>query len=418
MKQTCMILSKTLSSLMLLSLIVGQFSCQSNNEAQKKAPLPDADPIVLKTQYVEKVKQDNTFAFDLLKTTLEYESEPNVFISPLSVSMALSMTLNGAKEETFNEMRDALRINGYSLEEINDYNKTMREALLKIDSSTQINIANSIWSKLGFSFEPLFLQSNKDYYAAEVSEKDFSDPNTLKIINQWCSDQTNGKIPEILDQIPSDAIMYLINAVYFKGIWTSQFEKSQTKDLPFYAENGKQESVPTMRQVNTFNYTTDDNGAYIELPYGNKAFSMVVMLPHEGKTTQDIVDNINWNKLDFIPSYVNLELPRFKAAYKYELQKQILPEMGMQQAFTPEADFSGISKGSGIRISRVIHKTYVDVNEEGTEAAAVTAVEVELTAVPNPSPIDFIVNKPFVFVIRENSTGVILFAGKIGSVKE
>lgn len=416
MKRRIMIFPNPVFLLTLL-VTVGQFSCQSENESKQSAPLPDAEPIVLKSHYVEKVKQDNTFAFDLLKTTLKQKNEPNVFVSPLSVSMALSMTLNGAKAETFNEMRNALRISGYSLEEINDYNQAMREALLNIDPSTQINIANSIWSKQGFPFESLFIQTNQHAYAAEVNEKDFNDPNTLKLINQWCSDQTNQKIPEILDNISPDAIMYLINAVYFKGIWTSQFEKSQTKDLPFYAENGEKETVPTMRQEQRFNYATDAHAAYIELPYGNKAFSMIVMLPHEGKSTQDILENSNWNNLSFRPEFINLELPRFKAACKYELHEAILPEMGMLNAFTPEADFSGISSASNIYISRVIHKTYIDVNEEGTEAAAVTAVEADLTASPNPRPTDFIVNKPFIFLIRENSTGVVLFAGKMGSVK-
>ena len=417
MKHTSLFFPKRIPSLFFIGLITILFSCQSDSEGGK-TPLADADPIVLKTQYVNKVQQDNYFAFNLLKTTLKTEKQLNVFVSPLSVSMALSMTLNGAKGETFNEMRNALYLSNYSLDEINDYNKTMREAILKIDPSTQIRIANSVWSKQGFPFESLFLQNNQDYYEAEINEKDFNDPNTLKIINQWCSEQTNKKIPKILDQIDPLAIMYLINAVYFKGIWVSQFEKKLTKDLPFYAENGEKELVPIMRQTGTFNLATDDNAAYIELPYGNKAFNMVIMLPHESKTTQDILNNINWNELTFSPRSINLELPRFKTECQYELQKQILPEMGMIQSFTPNADFRNISSSSGIYLSRVIHKTYIEVNEEGTEAAAVTAVEVDLTALPNSNPTAFIVNKPFVFVIRENSTGVILFAGKIGDVKK
>ncbi len=391
-------------------------ACESDGESNDQ--LSKAEPIILKSAYAEKVKQDNNFAFDLLRTTVRASEEPNTFISPLSVSMALSMTLNGAQGQTAEEMKQALRASDYTMDEINDYNQTLREALLKVDPSTQLGIANSIWAKHGFPVKETFTQTNRDYYDAEVRTEDFS-VNTVKLMNQWCSDKTKEKIPEIIKEIPSDAVLYLINAVYFKGIWISQFKKNQTKKESFLAENGQSKEVEMMHQEASFNHATDDQAAYLELPYGNQAFSMVVMLPNEGKSTQDVLEHLNpsiWNGLSFIGKTVNLKLPRFKIELEYQMEKKILPDMGMKLPFVAGADFRGIADAP-LNISQVIHKTFLDVNEEGTEAAAATLVGIEFTTAPStPQRVDFIVNRPFVFLIRENSTGVILFAGKIGNL--
>ncbi|MEN6454998.1 MAG: serpin family protein [Prolixibacteraceae bacterium] len=400
-------------------LIAG--SC-SQDEQDSPEKLGKASPIVLKSEYRDKTVQDNDFAFDLLKATLRANDKPNVFISPLSVSMALSMTLNGARGETAEEMFRALRLNGYTMDQVNDYNKTLREALLKVDHSTELNIANSIWNKSGFPFIPAFINTNQTFYNAEIRKMNFSDPSTLTTINNWCSDATNGKIPKVLDVIPADAVSYLINAVYFKGIWQAKFEKKNTDNEPFTTEAGSRQTVPMMKQTEEFAYASTANGGYLQLPYGNGAFNMVVLLPQAGKSVSDMLNELNpetWNNLNYRTCKVNLKLPRFKAECSYNMEQTILPSMGMLKAFNPiQANFSGMSD-IALFISKVIHKTFVEVNEKGTEAAAVTVVEMELTAFPSePEEIDFVVDKPFLFLIRENSTGVILFAGKMGEIEE
>lgn len=392
-------------------------ACQSADEPTPK--LPDAQPIELRL--AEKVETDNMFALDLFKTTYTNTSDANLFISPLSISMALSMTLNGAAGATAEEMQMALRAGGYSLEQINEYNQSLREALIAVDPSTQIAIANSIWYRNGFTVKNAFLDINRKRYDAEVSALNFDSPDALKTINGWCAKQTQDKIKTIIDYIPDDAVMYLINAVYFKGIWQSEFKKSDTRKEDFHPDTGARTSVDMMRQTQTFNYTSDETAAWIELPYGNNAFSMIVILPNEGKTTADVaglLDNDTWNlkMTQLFSQEIILHLPRFKTECEYKLQETILPGMGMKLPFSDKADFGGISDQSTY-ISRVIHKTFVDVNEQGTEAAAVTAVETGVTSVGPSQPVSFIADKPFLFAIREKSTGVILFMGKIGAIQ-
>jgi serpin B len=338
--------------------------------------------------------------------------------------MALSMTMNGAAGETLEEMKEALWAKNFSVEAINKYNKSLREALLKVDPTTAISIANAIWYRNTLTVKADFITVNKNCYDAEVKALDFNTPNAANQINSWVSDKTNKKIPTIIQQIKADDMMYLINAVYFKGIWKSKFDKNNTKDEDFYPENPANNAdsykVSMMKQTETFSYSEDDNCRYLRMAYGNKAFSMVVMLPHEGKTVGDVIANLNsesWNKAMRMGTVeVNLRFPRFKTECEYEMKESILPAMGMHIPFSENANFSGISDFP-LLISKVIHKTFVEVNEEGTEAAAVTAVVMAPTSVGPGTIIDYAVNKPFAFAICENSTGVILFIGKINEIK-
>ncbi|MDR2563427.1 MAG: serpin family protein [Prevotellaceae bacterium] len=384
--------------------------------------LPDAEPIKLRSALVPKIETDNSFAFDLFKRLYSPEELSNTFVSPLSVSMALSMTLNGAAGETRREMESALKVDGFTAAEINEYCKTLREALLQVDPSTRFSIANSIWTRRGFAVEQTFKNLNRESFAAEIKEADFDNPATLTQINKWCADNTGNKIPAILEAINPDAVMYLINAVYFKAIWKSKFDKQRTLDGVFKGEDGGNQNVKMMRQMQQFGYNSDETAAWITMPYGNGAFSMTVILPHEGKTLNQLVDGLDNQSFkidDAGLAEVNLQLPRFKTECEYRLE-DVLPEMGMRLAFTDKADFSGINQNAEIFISKVIHKTFASIDEEGSEAAAVTAVEMGLTSAgPNDSqPVDFIVNKPFIFMIRENSTGVILFMGAMKKIAE
>jgi serpin B len=407
--------------ILFMSLSIACQNEDENKDDELIAPLPDAKSITVHLK--QKVATDNTFAFDVFKSTYTDSKEANVFISPLSISMAFNMVLNGAVGTTLDEILETLRAKDYTVSDINEHSRLLRSELIGVDPSTQLSIANSIWYKQDFPVKDVFLEVNRTNYAAEVNALDFSSSNAVKQINDWCAKQTNDKIKTILDEISSEAMMYLINAVYFKGIWTLKFDKNNTREENFYTSDGKTNQVQMMRQTETFKYASDEYGEYLELLYGNKAFSMIVLLPQENKTTEDIIEYLNdeqWNRTmeSMYGKQVNLSLPRFKSECKYQMHKNILPELGMKIPFTRFANFSNISD-IPLVISKVIHKTFVEVNEEGTEAAAVTSIEMMFTSVnPDPpQPIDFIVNKPFVFVIRENSSGAILFMGKIGEIK-
>ena len=415
------VLKKTTFYSILVLSFFGMISCDSDSDDDGRGYLSNAEPIVLELR--EKIVSDNTFAFDLFKTTYNFTKESNVFVSPLSVNMALSMTLNGAESTTLEEMQDALRVKNYSSDDINKYNKSLMEALVAVDKSTTLSIANSLWYHNAYTFKNDFISVNKNNYNAEIKALDFRSSNAVRQINDWVSDKTNKKIPEIIKELTPENVICLINAIYFKGIWREKFDKNRTKDEDFYSENGiSMGKVKMMSQTHNFPYSEDENCGYLMLPYGNGAFSMIVMLPHKEKTIDDVISNLNdeswYDATIYMDRYeVNLRFPRFKAECSYDMHKDILPEMGMITPFSDEADFSGMTGNKLVKISKVIHKTFIEVNEEGTEAAAVTAVVGDVTAGPPPGTIiDYVVNKPFAFAIRENSTGVILFIGKIGSV--
>ncbi len=400
---------------LLFALSVVAVSCDSNDPLL----IEDAKPIVLKASQQQRVSEDNEFAFDLLKKTIQNSDESNVFISPLSASIALGMAWNGAAGETKTEMEEALKMSGLSEDDINDYYKIMQTTLPGIDPSTRLSIANSLWYRTGFPIKEDFLDVNKNYFGAYVKEIDFSKAWALDTINNWCAKKTNKLIPTILTEITPDAMMYLINAVYFKGIWRSKFDKKQTLEANFTNELKQASAVNIMQQQDTFSYYEDDLAQYVELPYGNKAFTMTLILPSENKTTNDVLDILNNKSFGEVLGKMNnqeikLFFPRFKVENTFSLNL-MLEDMGMRQAFTYRADFSKISDIQ-LLISQIIQKTYITVDEEGTEAAAVTAIEFTNTSVPIYPIVR--VDKPFVFMIREKSTGVILFIGKIGDVQK
>lgn len=406
-------MKKIIQLLIIISLIT---SCTNQNDP--KIP-EDAKPILLKTGMEKRVTQDNEFAFDLLKNTITSSGETNVFISPLSVSIALGMAWNGANGQTKTEMETALKMSGMSADDINGYYQIMLSTLPGIDPSTKLNIANSLWYKTGFNVKPDFLKVNSNYFNAYIKELDFSQSWAVDTINNWCAKKTNNLITNPLDQIATDAVMYLVNAIYFKGIWRKQFETKKTTETYFTTELGNQVKVNMMYQKDTFAYAQDDYAKYLDMPYGNNAFSMTVILPNDGKTTGDVLNYLTtdtWNSRLQIMATKEVEVyfPRFKSQNKFLLNDP-LKSMGMKLAFTDIADFTNIAD-TNLYISRVIHDTYVEVTEEGTEAAAATVVEIGITSIPIMP--EFRVDKPFLFVIREKSTGVILFIGKMGSIEK
>ncbi len=382
-----------------------------------KSPTDPGNEDVRDLTPVEKniVESDNIFGLKLFQNLVNDEKDKNVFISPLSVSMALGMTLNGADSETKQAMQQTLEVAGLTDEQINQSYQSLMELLTGLDPKVQFQIANSIWYRSTFSVEQPFIDVNKQYFDAQVSGLDFNDPSSVNVINSWVNDNTNAKIDKIIDQINPMTVMFLINAIYFKGTWTYQFEEENTVESPFYLPDNSEKMCHLMKIAGTFNYFSNDKLKAVDLPYGDKEFSMTLILPQENHEIDDIIgelNNTNWNSWigQFGESDGEIFLPRFKLEYEKTLN-EVLAQLGMGIAFTGQADFTRINKGGNLFISEVKHKSFVEVNEEGTEAAAVTSVEVSLTSVG--SGFIFRADRPFVFVIREKNSGSILFIGKI-----
>jgi serpin B len=365
------------------------------------------------------VESGQDFSFNLFRNVVKEDSSDNIFISPLSISVALGMTLNGAKGETFNQMRHTLALEGLDMEAINAGYQSLIKLLQNSDPKVKMEIANSVWSKQGFPVEKAFTDNLKKYFDAKATELDFDDPAAADAINKWVSDNTNGLIEKIIEGgIPPEMVMYLINAIYFKGDWTYQFDKEKTREQPFYLENGEREMVDMMNQERDFNIYRSDKVQVIDLPYGDSLFSMTVLMPVNSETPLNnfIAENLtqqNFNAWISALSSIDspLQLPKFELEYEKKLN-DILISMGMEDAFNGyKADLTGINPNPGLYISEVKHKTYVKVDEEGTEAAAVTSVGIGVTSVPQ----SFSVNRPFIFVIREHNSGAILFMGKVNN---
>ena len=333
--------------------------------------------------------------------------------------MALAMTWNGSANDTKRGMQKTLNMSGMTDQEVNNYFKKLKESFEKTDPSTKLAIANSIWTNKNIPVLLEFVSLNQIYYNATVEAVDFSNPSSAQKINQWASDKTNGLINNVIDGTDPQALMYLLNALYFKGIWTSPFDIENTTRVTFIPERGKSRKVMMMHQNAHFNYTSDRMMQMIELPYGNEAFNMIVLLPQRGRMVSDIsralLNKNLWNtmKNQMKEADVDLYLPRFKTEYSKKLNN-VLKDMGMGIAFDPnKADFSRMSDKASF-ISFVEQFTYIATDEVGTEAAAVTVGGMTTTSMPStPEKVEFKVDKSFMYVIEEKSTGSILFMGVV-----
>lgn len=365
------------------------------------------------------VEADKSFSYDIFRQTVSYDHvAENLFISPLSISTALAMTLNGAEGETLEQMKEALHLSGMDIEEVNQAFKSLIELLVSVDPKVKMQIANSVWHEQSLPVKDDFLQRLKDFYDAEVAGLDFQNPGSVDTINSWVDENTEGKIKKIIDEIPDEMVMYLINAIYFKGDWLSKFDKDDTRKADFFLENGETVQVDMMSQKEKFAAYFSQDVQMIELPYGDSLFTMSVLMPGDPEMSLDqfieeevTQENLAQWRSNLRVSEVPLELPKFEMEYEITYN-DILKSMGMEHAFNEGlADFSGIADVSpqNLYISEVKHKTFVSVDEEGTEAAAVTSVGVGLTSLP-PS---MIVNRPFVFIIHERESGTNLFMGKV-----
>lgn len=403
-------------------LLLCQLSCSNTstnpNDPSQNPPIDPSDPGDLTSADKELAKSGNKFGLKLFREIVANEPDINIFISPLSVSMALGMTYNGAKGETKTAIQETLELHGLTLEEVNGSYKNLINILSNLDPKVLFEIANSIWYREGIAVKDEFLNLNQTYFNAEVEDLDFGDDASCDIINGWVDEKTHGKINEILKP-PIDplAIMFLINAIYFKGDWTIQFDPEDTKENSFQLMDGSSDKCNMMAMQDTLSYFENEIFQAIDLLYGDGDYSMTVFLPkaENGEDVNTLSARLTEDNLEsWLGSFTEVEvllyMPKFEVEYEIKLN-DALKALGMEIAFTPGlADFTNIANME-LYISQVRHKTYIKVDEEGTEAAAVTIVEIFTTSLPEFPTMN--INHPFLFLIREHNSNSILFMGKI-----
>jgi len=404
-----------------LAILFLALSCSKGNNEE-----PDLTPkdITLSAAAPVAIQSSNDFGIELF-TKVTAEEDKNLMLSPLSASTALTMLLNGCGGDTYSQLQGTLKYPaGMNISEINEAYKSLVSQLLVIDPKVQLALANAIFYRNGFSVKPPFLATMSNDYKATVKGLDFTAPSSLTTINKWASDNTNGKIPEVLSEISEYAVMFIMNALYFNGDWSYQFDKSLTDELPFHPDGGTTTDVTTMKGEVGSKVAWGNDFRAIEMPYGQTNFTMVVIVPDETLSalypsfTYQVWDKLT-SDLDAHPEFGKtiVTMPKFKFSYEKYLNDQLM-SMGMIDAFSDfRADLSGISDNQ-IYVDFVKQNTFVEVDEEGTEAAAVTTIGINLTSVGDPQPNQFIIDKSFIFAIRERTTNTLLFIGQVINPKE
>jgi serpin B len=394
-------------------------ACTKGTEPGQAPELLTNLPRPLTTAEASLVGASNAFTLSLFQKASAAEPQTNVFLSPLSASMALGMTLNGAQNATFDAMRSTLHLTGTQAE-INASYQSLISLLTGLDPTTETRIANSIWYRNTLPINPAFVTTNQLFFDAEVSPVDFTKVDQAKAtINGWVDMKTAGRIPTIVEEIRPDHVMFLINAIYFKGSWRNGFDPAATKPAAFTSGTGKVQTVPMMHlEGKDFRASTWTDGTKsVELPYGNGAFNMGVYLPPDTSSIENFVARLTVDALMQTGAEVpelRLWMPRVKLEYKRKLNDD-LAALGMGIAFTDAADFSAMTvSGASLAISQVLQKTFLSIDEEGTEAAAVTSVEVVLTSAP--AALTMRCDRPYLVVIREKLSGTIVFIGKINTI--
>ncbi|MEH2050217.1 serpin family protein [Nostoc sp.] len=402
--------------------VLGCSQVDSNKSAIAQSSLPQPEnPLQKKTVNTDTkiVESSNKFGFKLFSEVLKNDrGGNNIFISPSSVAIALAMTYNGASGSTQQAMAKTLELQGMNLPEINSsYAAALKQILDNPDAKVQLKIANSLWANQDVSFAPDFLKRTQDFYQAKVSNLNFKDAAASNIINNWVKENTNGKINKIVETIEPNQVLFLINAIYFKGNWSNEFDKKETEQQPFYITPGRRKQHPMMSQKGDYRYYESEQFQAVSLPYGKDGkFSFYIFLPQQNSNLKGFYQNLNvenWEKwmTQFKKQEGFIRLPRFKTEYDITLN-DALKTLGMGEAFSNKANFSGM--GKNFAISQVKHKTFVEVNEEGTEAAAATSVGIVATSLRDePEPFRMIVDRPFFCAIRDNQTGSLLFMGSI-----
>ncbi|MEO6095233.1 MAG: serpin family protein [Fibrobacteria bacterium] len=404
----------SLSAVLSFSLLSG---CQSESISPETRSDSASRQLLVSLSHAEQevVKSDNNFGFRLFASLAKDDPGSNIIVSPVSVSLALTMAYNGARNTTQTVMASQLGYAGMDRAAVNSLFAKLIPALKAADGKVQLQIANSVWSDIGLDVEPQFLELNRATFAAETRTLDFSAPAAAPTINDWVNINTKGLIPTVVPEpLPPDWVMVLINALYFKGSWSQAFKTDRTYNAEFHLASGAVKTCRMMHADTNFRVFSDGKVNALELPYGDSLFSMVFLQTAAPEGLPAMIADLDAGAWDAMQDKFKvregpIHVPKFKLEYAKSLAA-VLQAMGMAEAFSGAADFTGIRKAGDLTISDVIHKTYVNVDEEGTEAAAVTAVAIKLTAMP----MDLIrLDRPFVFVLREKTSGTILFLGRI-----
>lgn len=412
MKKSCIVLFGAVAMLT---------ACEKENTVPVDQ-LTERKDFVLTRSDLDFIQANNGFSLDLFKRVTAKVDGKSTLISPLSVTVDFGMVNNGAVGDTRDEINRVLGYQEGTVDGLNAFCQSMLVQSGKVDPSTTLNIANAtVINKKWVPLKDSFTKTIQSNYDAEVIYKVFGQDDVMGLINDWCKEKTNGMIPKLLEKQPEEReYAHFLNAVYFKGIWSNKFNKKDTKKEKFTLDNGDKVSVDMMQQKDRFNYGVIDNVCEaLCLPYGNQAYRMIVLLPDEGKTIEDVKDALDadsWQKMikSFSGHYVDVKLPVFETETPVLKLAEALQEMGIQKAFTTSADFSAMTDQS-IYIGDVFHKAKIKVDETGSEAAAVTDIVMILGSSgldSEPKVINFHCDRPFLYAITEVSSGAIYFLGQ------
>lgn len=408
-------MKKLLTIAMLFSLLFVQCDTPSPNKTGEKetdSSVNTAPRSSVMDSSINKRLMD--FSFDFLgKIQATQPADENFFVSPLSLHIAMGMLLNGAKGATYDEMAEALHVKGMDISTLNQAYRQLLTTLPAADPKVKLLLANSIWYRNTFKVSDVYLSTLKNNFQSEATPLSFNQDD-VNTINKWASDKTNGKIQKVLQEINDTDVLFLLNALYFKGDWSEKFDKANTRDANFTLQNGQKKKVKMMYRQDEYFYTSTGAFTALRVPYGDSIYNLTLILPNNA-SLQDALNSLHtntWNQLqkNMQPTKVQLGLPRFQLSYTIRLNNT-LNKMGIKKVFTNSAELQNINPDGDLFASFIKQDTYLGVDEEGTEAAAVTSIGVSVTSMPVIE--QFICDRPFGFIISEKNNGNILFAGRI-----
>ncbi len=419
-------MKKVTMTLAMMAMMMGLASCgttknadnskknqQDDLVASREDGLMDDNYLILSDAQRDIIENNNAFALNLFSQMKGFDSK---VVSPMSVSYLMGMLANGADGQTRQEIMKAIGCEKVSLRDLNEFYQMLITRANYFDKATTINIADYIALNCHYQLKDGFASTMQNYYKAGVESLDFSKASTLKRINRWCSDHTDGMIPKIIEQVDADAVSYIMNAIYFNGTWTDKFDTRQTKLENFQGYTRDIKKTQMMHRNGKYQYMDNADFAAVNLPYGNGSYSMTVILPNRGKSIDEVMAGLDAKKVSELgrsmdECVVDLKLPRFTISQETSLN-DIISKLGAPTMFTSGADFSNFASGN-LSISKMLQKAKIEVSEEGTKASAVTMAMVAMTALrPEPRKVEFHANRPFIYMITEHSTGAILFMGQ------
>lgn len=419
-------MKKVTMTLAMMAMMMGLASCgttknadnskknqQDDLVASREDGLMDDNYLILSDAQRDIIENNNAFALNLFSQMKGFDSK---VVSPMSVSYLMGMLANGADGQTRQEIMKAIGCEKVSLRDLNEFYQMLITHANHFDKATTINIADYIALNCHYQLKDGFASTMQNYYKAGVESLDFSKASTLKRINRWCSDHTDGMIPKIIEQVDADAVSYIMNAIYFNGTWTDKFDTRQTKLENFQGYTRDIKKTQMMHRNGKYQYMDNADFAAVNLPYGNGSYSMTVILPNRGKSIDEVMAGLDAKKVGELrrsmdECVVDLKLPRFTISQETSLN-DIISKLGAPTMFASGADFSNFASGN-LSISKMLQKAKIEVSEEGTKASAVTMAMVAMTALrPEPRKVEFHANRPFIYMITEHSTGAILFMGQ------